>query len=43
MERDDEIIGVVSIEDLIEEILQHEIEDEADYARRLKTAAKKLP
>jgi len=35
VEKDDHIIGVVTIEDLLEEIVGHEIEDETDRAKRV--------
>ncbi len=37
IEKDDQIVGVVSIEDLLEEIVGHEIEDETDREKAART------
>jgi len=40
IEKDDRIVGIVTIEDLLEEIVGHEIEDETDHAKRSKLKIK---
>ena len=42
VEKDDKIVGVITIEDLLEEIVGHEIEDETDRQSHVAKARRKL-
>lgn len=42
VEKDDKIVGIIAIEDLIEEIVGHEIEDETDRLEEVASARRRL-